>query len=1076
MSSSKPPASYRHHVAQWLGLLALLLALGGCIAYARSDGSQALTADLLPEPFAQVWMYGAFALAATLGLLLHQQSRRSFVRLEQVRESALRAGDARLRALFEATPDAVLISDAQGLITMANQQCEVLLGYAMEELPGRSIEELMPMHARGNHQILRDVFAATPSARRMSSGVAVKAMRKNGSEFDVEVSLSRIETDDGIHFVSALRDISARKRTEDFEGFRARTLEFLAGNMPLCSLLETLVRGIEQIDPSMRCSILLLSADGQRLGRGIAPSLPDFYNAATDGIQIGLGAGSCGTAAFTGQPVIVEDIASHPYWAALTSIAAQAGLGACWSQPIIASGGEVLGTLGVYHDRPHRQSAADKALIEQAAHLASIAIEKRRSADQLIHSEQRFRKLTEMSSDFYWESDCDHRISQRTQSKRELADARFEPAAIIGQLRWEVPHCTPDATGWLAHRALLEAHMPFRDFEISRSGAGGTVHHVSICGDPIFNASGEFTGYRGVGSDITERHQSAMQLRVAAAAFESEVPTMVADHRGVVLRVNRAFVASTGYAPEEIVGQNPDMLQSGRHDKAFYRLMWRSIKRTGVWQGEIWDRRKNGEVYPKWLTISAVRTDDGIVTHYIGTHQDNTERLRATEKIRELAFFDQLTGLSNRTVLLDRLGQAMTGSGRSASFGALLFIDLDHFKTLNDTQGHDMGDRLLKQVAQRLQSCMREGDTVARLGGDDFVVILAGLNSNEVDAATDTEAVATKIIATLGLPYQLGEAPHSSTCSIGASLFQGHRASIDDVMRQADLAMYRAKDAGRNAMRFFDPIMETVVVKRVAMERDLREAVAAKQFVLHYQAQVQGHGLITGAEVLVRWLHPERGMVVPADFIPLAEETGVILPLGNWVLEAACIQLAKWRHDPGMEHLTLAVNVSALQFAQADFVQQVMAIVGSTGANPQRLKLELTESLLVGAMTDIIEKMFSLKGQGLGFALDDFGTGFSSLSYLSRLPLDQLKIDKSFISDVLINSRNAAIARTIIALADSLGLGVIAEGVEADEERKFLANAGCHAYQGYLFSRPLPLDGFEDLVREASRSSSILSH
>ena len=330
-------------------------------------------------------------------------------------------------------------------------------------------------------------------------------------------------------------------------------------------------------------------------------------------------------------------------------------------------------------------------------------------------------------------------------------------------------------------------------------------------------------------TDISHLKVTEEQLRIAATAFESEEPMLVANRKGVVLRVNRAFVASTGYAAGDIVGQTPHMLQSGRHGKAFYRSRWRTIKRTGGWQGEIWDRRKNGEIYPKWLTISAVKTDDGVVTHYVGTHQDSTERKKATARIRELAFFDQLTGLPNRTLLLDRLTQAMTAGARSGSFGALLFIDLDHFKTLNDTRGHHIGDLLLKQVAQRLQSCMRAGDTVARLGGDEFVVVLAGLSASEVDAATATEAVATKILATLSQPCQLGELSHNSSASIGTTLVQGSRASMDDLMKQADLAMHRAKDAGRNAMRFFDPGMATIVVKRVAMEKGLRHAVTARQ-------------------------------------------------------------------------------------------------------------------------------------------------------------------------------------------------------------------------------------------------------
>ena len=377
-----------------------------------------------------------------------------------------------------------------------------------------------------------------------------------------------------------------------------------------------------------------------------------------------------------------------------------------------------------------------------------------------------------------------------------------------------------------------------------------------------------------------------------------------------------------------------------------------------------------------------------------------------------------------------------------------------------------MGDLLLTQVARRLTLCVREGDTVARLGGDEFVVVLAGLGTDEKDAGAGSETVAEKILVTLDQPYQLGKIPHHSTASIGVTLFKGDLATIDDLMKQADLAMYKSKAAGRNAVRFFDPTLESAVKERAALEDDLRQAVTEKQFLLHYQAQVAGEDRLTGAEVLLRWQHPQRGMVSPAEFIPLAEETGLILPLGHWVLETACAQLALWAIRPEMAHLTLAVNVSAQQFRQTDFVDQVLAVLGSTGANPQRLKLELTESLLVHDVQEIIEKMVALKAKGVGFSLDDFGTGYSSLSYLKRLPLDQLKIDQSFVRDILTDSNDAAIAKTVVALAQSLGLGVIAEGVETEAQRDFLAASGCHAYQGYFFSRPLPLEGFEQFARQ----------
>jgi diguanylate cyclase (GGDEF)-like protein/PAS domain S-box-containing protein len=594
----------------------------------------------------------------------------------------------------------------------------------------------------------------------------------------------------------------------------------------------------------------------------------------------------------------------------------------------------------------------------------------------------------------------------------------------------------------------------------------GSVFWLSLSSAPITDSQGAFTGFRTSSRDITERKQVEAELRISAVAFDSREGMLITDANSKILRVNKAFTEITGYSAEEIVGMHPNILRSDRHGPAFFQEMRESIRRFGKWQGEIWDRRKNGEVYPEWLTISAVKNKDGQVTHYVSTHHDISDRKLAEERIRELAFFDALTRLPNRTLLLDRLKQAIALSVRSKTCGALLFIDLDHFKTLNDTVGHEKGDLLLKQVSQRLVGSVRENDTVARVGGDEFVVVLEGLNEHTQEAASQTKAVGEKILAALSSTYQLDEVEYRTTASVGATVFLGRQASVDELMKQADLAMYKAKETGRNALRFFDPAMQTVVLERAALEAGLRKAIDGDQLLLHYQAQVVEGGRVTGAEVLVRWQHPQRGMVPPGDFIPLAEETGLILPLGIWVLETACKQLAKWAQHPQTEPLTIAVNVSAQQFRQADFVQTVLDVIERTGTNPRRLKLELTESLLVENVEDIIQKMFALKAYGVEFSLDDFGIGYSSLSYLKRLPLNQLKIDQSFVRDVLIDPNDASIAKTIVNLAQSLGLGVIAEGVETDAQRSFLAEAGCHAYQGYFFCRPVSVDAFEKFAQE----------
>ncbi|PPD29991.1 MAG: hypothetical protein CTY19_16485 [Methylomonas sp.] len=565
--------------------------------------------------------------------------------------------------------------------------------------------------------------------------------------------------------------------------------------------------------------------------------------------------------------------------------------------------------------------------------------------------------------------------------------------------------------------------------------------------------------------DITERKQSEHQLRIAATAFEAHEGMVITDADTVILQVNQAFTQTTGYLPEEAIGQTPRILKSGLHDAGFYSGMWSIIVKTGSWQGEIWNRRKNGEIYPELLTITSVKNAHGEVTNYIANINDITERKYSEDKIKYLAYYDQLTELPNRTLLYDRLKKAFAVSARSDLYGALLFIDLDNFKTLNDTLGHHVGDLLLQQVAQRLSMSIREGDTVARLGGDEFVIILENLSVSSGEATTQSASIGKKILTTLTMPYTLDSHTYLSTPSIGFALFNGHCVPIDSLMQQADIAMYQAKAAGRNTLRFFDQHMQDMLNQRIALENDLRQAIQNRQFLLNYQAQVDGSKHTIGAEALIRWLHPERGMIPSSEFIPLAEETGLILPIGLWVLETACLQLVTWAREPATRHLGIAVNVSVHQFRQEDFVKQVRELLDQTGADPSKLKLELTESLLVDNVEDVIGKMNLLRDLGVGFSLDDFGTGYSSLSYLKRLPLEQLKIDQGFVRDLLTDPNDAAIALTIIALAQSMGLDVIAEGVETIEQRDFLAIHGCHHFQGYLFGKPVSIEKFENLLR-----------
>ncbi|AMK79245.1 hypothetical protein JT25_022625 [Methylomonas denitrificans] len=642
----------------------------------------------------------------------------------------------------------------------------------------------------------------------------------------------------------------------------------------------------------------------------------------------------------------------------------------------------------------------------------------------------------------------------------------YEPGELLGK-HVSIVNAPPVNSQQSVHDAIIS--------KLERTGTwSGEVHNVKKDGSTFWCYASVTTfdhpefGLVWISEhqDITERKQSEHQLRIAATAFEAHEGMVITDADTVILQVNQAFTQTTGFLPAEVIGQTPRILKSGLHDADFYKEMWSKIAQSGSWQGEIWNRRKNGETYPELLTITAVKNERGEVTNYIATINDITERKYSEDKIKQLAYYDQLTQLPNRTLLHDRLKKAFAVSARSGLHGALLFIDLDNFKTLNDTLGHHVGDLLLQQVAQRLLVSVREGDTVARIGGDEFVIILENLGALPDEAAVQSESIGEKILITLSVPYKLDGHEYLSTPSIGFALFKGHGIPIDGLMKQADIAMYQAKAAGRNTLRFFDQHMQDILNRRIALENDLRQAIHNQQFLLYYQAQVDGANHTIGAEALIRWLHPERGMVSPLEFIPLAEETGLILAIGQWVLETACLQLLIWAKAPATRHLRIAVNVSVHQFRQEDFAKQVRDLLDLTGADPGKLKLELTESLLVDNVEDVISKMNELRDLGVSFSLDDFGTGYSSLSYLKRLPLEQLKIDQGFVRDLLTDPNDAAIARTIVALAQSMGLDVIAEGVETIEQRDFLAIHGCHHFQGYLFGKPVSIEQFEKLLKQ----------
>lgn len=573
--------------------------------------------------------------------------------------------------------------------------------------------------------------------------------------------------------------------------------------------------------------------------------------------------------------------------------------------------------------------------------------------------------------------------------------------------------------------------------------------------------------FRLIINDISERKASEEALRIAAIAFKSENGIVVTDSESIILKVNPAFTRLTGYSAEEAVGQTMKLLKSGRQGLRYYQLLWKELKREKRWQGEIWDKRKNGEIFAALLTITAVVNPDEDVTHYVANFSDITANKEAEAKIHRLAHYDTLTELPNRRLFQDRLEQAIASSARSHSYGAILFIDVDNFKELNDTRGHDVGDQLLTLLSQRLHESLRKGDTVARQGGDEFIVLLQHLDTDINKAADAAKSIGQKLLDAVSMPFLLGTYEYHCRLSLGIGIFN-QNDKIEELFKHADIALYQAKKTGGNALLFFDPKMQTAIDERNTLTHELQQALTAGQLRLLYQPQVDSMRNITGVEALVRWQHPEHGWMLPDDFIPLAEETGLILPIGQWILKTACEQLKEWESDALTRELKMAVNISARQFRQPDFVKQLENVLESSGADPKRLNLELTESLIIENIQENIEKMHTIKKLGVSFSMDDFGTGFSSLAYLASFPLDQLKIDRSFVTDITVNDNDAMIARTIVNMGLGLNMHVIAEGVETEEQYKFLETLGCQAYQGYLFSQPIDADSLNRLLRQTN--------
>jgi len=696
--------------------------------------------------------------------------------------------------------------------------------------------------------------------------------------------------------------------------------------------------------------------------------------------------------------------------------------------------------------------------------LAVSNYQRKRINESLKSSEADLKRAQAVAKTGSWQLDIrQNELRWSDETYRIFGIAPGSPLTL--QVRQECVY--PDDREFVLH--AWQAALGGGLYEIEhRIHADGKIKWVQETAEVDFDEHGQAIAAIGTIRDISALKKAEKRLHLSAKVFDnSGEGIMITDADVKIIAVNRAFTGMTGYSEAELLGKNPRIFASGRHDRDFYRDMWAAINTTGHWQGEIWDRHKSWRIYPKWMTINAVRDASGELTNYIAISTDITERKEAEKHIHLLAYYDVLTGLPNRTLLHDRLEQVLAAAHRDKHKFALMFLDLDRFKYVNDSMGHATGDALLQTVAQRLQECVREGDTVSRIGGDEFIVLL---RETDVEGAAH---VAQNILNSLAIPCDIGKTQISTNASIGISIYPDHAGDVDTLIKNADMAMYSAKEEGRNNFQLYAPEMNLRATRVFSMEKDLRLALERNEFLLHYQPQVDlRSGRICGAEALLRWRHPENGYISPAEFIPVAEETGQIIPIGEWVLHTACAQLATWRQQ-GIPVFPVAVNLSIRQLRQPNLAQLVATALKDMRLHPSDLELELTEGIMMGDTQAAMTFLTQMHELGVRLSIDDFGTGFSSLNYLKKMPLDRLKIDRSFVRDIETDESDAAIVRSIISLGHRLKLRVIAEGVETLEQLDFLRVRGCDEIQGYYFSRPLPADEFVRFIGSGPKFDEI---
>ena len=943
-------------------------------------------------------------------------------------KSRLSDNAQRLQRVIDTSMDAVIVIDEQGMVEEWNPAAELMFGWSNEEIRKQPIHEtIIPEEFREQHLIgvkhLINNNQATTHAKRIES----TALYRDGHTFPIELAMTSIRTEKGWVFNAFIRDLSAQKHKEHLlkkndlllhESQRMAKLGYwelnhVNGNLDWSDeTYKTFCIDPATNKPSYDLFLNVIHVeDKERVNKAFAESVRNK----------------------TQYDIVFKIVANDK----IRVVHAKC-------ETSYDDDGNPFRSIGLQQDITELQEKDQKLLMQ----------------DVLLRETQRIAKLG------YWELDLvDDTLVWSDEIYRMfcLDSASSEPSyeLFINKIHPEDRERV-DA----AFSESLKNKKPYNIIHRIVTDEGIKIVHEQC--ETSYDDDGNPLRSLGLVQDITERVNNLDELRLAATMFKAHAGILITETDGTILRVNPAFEEMTGYSSNELVGNNPRMLQSGKQSKDFYNSIWDKVAKDGTWQGELWNKRKDGALYAEWLTLTAVNDDVGEVTHYVGTSQDITERKHAESQIEYLAYHDDLTDLANRRLLHDRLYQNIAACKRHSEFGAVLLLDLDRFKDLNDSLGHSVGDEILRQVSSRLKVMMRDEDTVARLGGDEFVVVLSSVGEDISTIGLRVQAIAEKIRISLSQPYKLKDGQCHINVSIGISLFPEESEDIDDILKHADTALYRAKAQGRNTVCFYQPSMQLEVDSRLAIGNGLRSAIKNNEFVLHYQPLVNDRGELLGAEALIRWNHPEQGMIYPDKFISVAEDNGMILEIGQWVIKEAAEQVAEWKKAGicKQERFRLAVNVSPRQFRQQGFVAQVLRVFEQTDIAPECIELEVTENMLMDGLNEVVDKMDKLRTHGIRISIDDFGTGYSSLAYLKKLPLDQLKIDQSFIRDITSDNNDAVVVETIIAMASHLGLSVIAEGVENQQQMDFLIEKGCKSFQGFYFSRALSAEDFASYISE----------